>query len=170
MRRIEILLYRADKQDKHKADDFIAAYTGLFPCNYGTRPYSHVEIGLQQSCGNVRCFSSTSRDYLLGKNGTRWIDKPDLFENPDRWDVYYKMATPAGIELMEERANSIVGLLYDWLGILGFAFPFGILHDPYRWYCSEAVYYVLTGKRIRVSPRRLSKLIKKMGFQLEADR
>ena len=160
MRRIEVYLYR---DHKDAVDKLIAGYTGLFPCNWGTAPYSHAAMGFETSVGLIETFESTSRKDN-GVNGTRWAMKDVLLRNPDRWDMYWKMVTPETSDKMRIRANAETCKRYDWLGIAGFALPVGI-NNKEKWYCSEVVWYVLTGKIQRVSPRRLSKWIKKEGFQ-----
>ncbi len=59
--------YLASKQDEHRIDDFIAWYTGLFPCNWGTPPYSHSEIGFWLD-NRLWFWSSTSRPELAGSH------------------------------------------------------------------------------------------------------
>ena len=169
MRRIEIYLYRSESYWQRLADWCISTYTGLFPCNWGTKPYSHAAIGLESSVGLIEAFESTSRKLPDGTNGTRWSTRYELLRNPERWDVYWEYTTKLVVEEMRQRANAETCKPYDWLGIAGFTCPLPV-NSKSKWYCSEVVWYVLTGKIKRVSPRRLSKLIKKMGFQLETDR
>ncbi|MCK5581956.1 MAG: hypothetical protein KAJ18_11870 [Candidatus Omnitrophica bacterium] len=134
-----------------------------WPFNLFTPAYSHVEIGIKLY-GKWVYFSSTLRD---GAKGTRWIESEDLFKNPERWDIY-EISVDSDEEI-ESRASDIAGLPYDWAGIGGFTLPIGVLNNKDKWYCSEAVYYVLTGKWIkRISPRKFySYLRKKYGHSLE---
>ena len=162
MRRIEVYLYRADR-DGRVVDNIISGYTGLFPCNWGTEPYSHAAMGMESSVGLIDTFESTSRKDN-GSNGTRWARKDVLLRNPERWDMYWMYVTPDRAGEMRARANAETCKPYDWLGIAGFGSIIPI-NNKQKWYCSEVVWYVLTGKMCRVSPRNLSKRIKKLGFQ-----
>ena len=165
MKRIEVYLYRADI-DGRVVDNVISGYTGMLPCNWGTEPYSHAAMGLESSVGMViDTFESTSRRDD-GTTGTKWIRKDVLLRNPDRWDVYWLYVSDERALEMRARANGQAGKPYDWLGIIGFALPVAV-NNKKKWYCSEVVWYVLTGKTCRVSPRNLSKRIKKLGFQKE---
>ncbi len=163
---LRILQYRADLQDGHVHDDVVSAWTKLF--NWNTPPYSHSEIEFSDGM----CFSSTARKHK-GKTfcGTRFEDVFIVMRNPKRWDVYEKKIDNARERFMYARAKSIGGHKYAFVGIFfDFLLPFGLISKLFlskqRWYCSQAVYYVLTGKRKRISPRRLTKYILKNGFKL----
>jgi hypothetical protein len=160
---IRIHLYRADRQDEHKLDDIIAGWTKLL--NKDTPPYSHAEIQFPDG----QCFSSTIRD---GKSGTRFKHVTELLKNKHRWDTYYKKVAEWELKVYRSRAESINNRPYYISGLfLDFCLPFGWLSSAVggalnRWYCSQAVWYVLTGVRRRVSPRRLCFWItKEWGFK-----
>jgi hypothetical protein len=162
---IKVLQYRADRQDGHILDDAISMWTKLF--NWNTPPYSHSEILFSDGI----CFSSTTRSRGTGKKfiGTRFEDVSIVMRNPKRWDVYEKKIANKDEQLMLKRAKSIGGLRYNFFGLSGFFMPFGLIQSLlYRntWYCSQAVFYVLTGERKRISPRRLTTNLLKNGFVL----
>ena len=164
MKRIEVYLYKSQKPWRRFTDTVISKYTGLFPCNYGTEPYSHAAMGLEDSIFYMATIESTSRKTITGEDGVRWSTKDVLLRNPERWDMFYTYVTPNQHRGMRARADKQTGKPYDWRGIFGFAVPVNV-QDKDKWYCSELVWYVLTGKIKRVSPRHLSKWIKKIGFQ-----
>jgi len=154
--RIRHYLYRADNQDEHWIDDFIAGYTGLHPANWGTPAYSHAEIGFEQPDGTFKCFSASSRGEFQAA-GVRFIPEAELLKNRSRWDVYEEEVSDEIFDHMVLRAIKEEGKPYDWLGILGFI-PFGwFIHSPKKWYCSEVCWYVRNGKRKRISPRQYGK-------------
>ena len=165
---IKILQYRADKQDGHLLDDAISIWTKLF--NWNTPPYSHSEICFSDGL----CFSSTTRERGTGKKfiGTRLENFEIVTRNKHRWDIYEKQVSPFQERIMLERAKRIGGRKYYFFGIfLDFFLPFGWISAYVgkklgQWYCSQAVYYVLAGKRKRMSPRRLTNYILKNGFVL----
>jgi len=137
----------------------IAGYTWLF--NINTEPSSHTEIVVFKD-GKWQSFSSTNRD---GASGTRWEDSYKVFKYPKRWSFYEKDCNEEEVEAIIERANEIIPAKYDWIGLLGFFDPTGKLNNINKWYCSESVWYVLTGILTRVSPRRITTWIKKLGFE-----
>jgi len=143
--KIRIAFY---KYTKKPLNAFIALWTWLL--NIGTPSYSHVEIGFEGT-NEWSYYSSTLRG---DSKGTRWIRESAVIKHPYRWDVY-EIEVDYVVHMMS-RANSIVGNDYDLWGLIGFILPFGLFNSKKKWYCSEAVYYVLTGlwKR-RISPRRL---------------
>jgi len=154
--KIRIAFY---KYNKKVFNNVISIWTWIF--NPFTPWYSHVEIGIEFS-GHWDYFSSTLRD---GGKGTRWVSEKELFKHKDRWDVYEIEVN--GITKIKTRIKEILGLRYDYLGIFGFVTPLGLINSRKRWYCSESVYYVLTGfwKR-RISPRRLFSIIRR-NFKLK---
>ena len=164
MKRIEVYLYKSQKPWQRLADRVISSYTGIFPCNCGTEPYSHAAMGLEDSIFNIITIESTSRKTADGSDGVRGSTKDVLLRNPERWDMLWTYVTPNQLRGMRARADMQNGKPYDWLGIAGFAMPVNIQKKD-KWYCSELVWYILTGKISRVSPRHLSKWIKKLGFQ-----
>lgn len=138
----------------------ISAWTGLF--NWGTETSSHTELILPLM-GKYMCFSSTNRD---GASGTRWETPEKVFKHPERWTFYEKDYPEHEVLEMVKRADSILGLPYDWFGIAGFGTPFGFINDKEAWYCSEACWWVLTGEWLRrISPRRIIKKIIKLLFK-----
>jgi hypothetical protein len=147
------------KYDKKFFNAIISAWTWLF--NPRTPSYSHVEVGIKIG-ENWKYFSSTTRG---DARGTRWIAEKKLFKHPDRWDVYEIDAHPDSLNAEEyilKRANEILGQPYDWLGLSGFAMPFGFVNSKKRWYCSEACYYILTGVwKKRISPRKFYSYLKR---------
>lgn len=163
---VRIALYKASTRSW--TDMLIAGWTWLW--NPSTKAYSHAEIGFGFADGIWTYFSSTIRTRIIeGKrtNGTRWIQEDILLKNPKRWDVFEAAFSEEEIKEMIDRANEILGCEYDKLGILGFITLTGkLLNDKDKWYCSEAVWYILTGQwRKRISPRRLSAIIQEMGFE-----
>lgn len=158
MREVRLAFYKHWRKDWVNA--LIAGYTWAF--NIGSPPYSHVEIGFKFEEG-WRYFSSSMPD-----KGTRWKTAGQTVDkNPERWDVYEAEFEDEQVERMIERADSISGLKYDVLGILNFMTITGkFLNKEKYYYCSEACFFVLTGvKKIRLSPRRLSKKIIDSGFK-----
>ena len=156
MRKIRIIFYKAQFQSW--TDFVISGWTWLF--NPFTGTYSHCEIGFQvQDDGAWRYFSSSIRD-----NGTRWKWGNEIFKNPERWDIYEGEYRKEVVMRMIERANSLQGKKYDVLGIFSFVtFTGQIFNKKDYFYCSEAVFLVLTGIwKKRISPRRLSKKISKV--------
>jgi len=154
-RRIRFLQYRANW--KHPFGQLISLYTGLY--NWGTPPYCHSEICFSNSI----CFSAANRKD--GFIGTRYIDYEILTRNKKRWDIYELWVPADKEERMIGRASRIINKGYDWLGIIGFFSPKNI-QDKNKWYCSECVYYVYNEKNIRISPRRLTRWILRIGGKL----
>jgi len=162
MSKVRLVFYKAKFPDGSIVDDLISWWTYL--PNIGTPPYSHSEIGIE--IDGVWCyFSSTTRNRVKDSkksNGTRWINGNVLLKNTDRWDVYDYDADYVPDKILE-RADSCLGLKYDWLGIFGFLTPFSAINDKNKWYCSEVVNFVLTGVwKKRISPRKLYKVNKRL--------
>ena len=157
---IKVHQYKAGKDGKW-LDDAISIWSGLF--NWGTPPYSHTEIEL-----NGMCFSSATRGD--GFVGTRFAAAGHVLRHPERWDTYAFDEAAHYMRECMERADEIAGQKYFYLGIaLDYFLPLGWLgyftgKGLKQWYCSQAVYYVLTGKRTRISPRRLTRWLLKNGF------
>jgi hypothetical protein len=170
MTKIKVLQYRADMQDGHLLDDAISAWTWIF--NPKTPPYSHSEICFSDGL----CFSSTTRERGTGKKfvGTRFEDFEIVTRHKNRWDVYEKKVTTNQEKIMLVRAKGIGGRRYYFVGIfLDFFLPFGWISAFVgkwlnQWYCSQAVYYCLTGERKRISPRRLTNYLLRSGFAIRA--
>jgi hypothetical protein len=164
---IKVHQYKASKDGKW-LDNAISGWT--WPWNRGTPPHSHSEIEFSDGM----CFSSATRGD--GFVGTRFADASHILRHPERWDTYSNgLDGPVYDPLhdhtkMRARADFIAGQKYFYLGIaLDYFLPLGWLgyfvgKHTKQWYCSQAVYYVLTGKRKRISPRRLTKWLLKNGF------
>ena len=166
---IAVLAYRADKQDGHILDDAIAITTR--PLNPNTPPHSHSELLFPEGM----CFSSATRGQL--KPGTRWLEFETVTKHPERWDVYYKNVTLDDLREYKNRATKILDRPYNFAGLfLDFFLPLDTIGHIWgdfsnSWYCSQAVWYCLSGKRKRVSPRRLTTWILKEGFEkIEMDK
>ena len=159
-RMIKLHFYLADRADKESLDDLIAGWTK--PFNKGTPPYSHVEFER-----DGMCVSAT----LRGKNkGVRMEKVSVVIRNLSRWHRYGKEFTNTEEKIMWIRAMKIlgrpyarVGLVLSFISLLGW-FGTWLSVKLNHWYCSMTVWYILTGEKKRVSPRRLVKWIKKMGF------
>lgn len=157
--------YKANKSNGKLHDEFTAAWT--YPYNTETYPYSHSEFMFPD--GTV--FSSASR---MGgeenKIGVRFADPNIILRHVDRWDVYIKWVSLIEVIKYYRRAVAIEGRPYYWAGlVLDFTLPFGWtsnLVGEYlnHWYCSQSVWFVITGKRKRVSPRRLQTWSTKLGY------
>ena len=153
MKKVRIAFYKYPMKDW--VNFAISGYTWIF--NIGTPPYSHCEIGFEFEEG-WRYFSSSMPD-----KGTRWKTAGQTVDkNPERWDVFECEYPEKCVSMMIARAHSIVGKKYDALGIFGFLTISGqVANKKDYWYCSEAVWYVLTGEWVkRISPRRLFSRIK----------
>ena len=165
MTTIEVYQYLASWDDEESLDDLIALWTKLF--NWNTPPHSHSEIKLRPIGRQPTMFSSTLRG---GAKGTRFADPKDVLKYSERWDCYRKKFTAFEAEEMYKRAVRIAHLKYFKIGlVLDFLTPVGILgawlgKKLKQWYCSMAVYYVITGKRRRISPRKLTKWMLKNGW------
>lgn len=163
--KLQIAQYRADKQDGHFLDDAIAGWTKIF--NWKTPPYSHSElIFLEKGV----CFSSATRGNF---NGVRFaLIEEVVWQHPERWDIYQKDFTSEQVEEIYKRAKSIEGCKYFYTGIfLDFFLPLGLIGHVVgdfenQWYCSQSVWYAITGDRKRVSPRRLTTWILNNGWTL----
>jgi hypothetical protein len=157
--------YLASNQDEHIVDDVISGYTGLLPCNWGSPPLSHTEIGFFVDT-ELWFFSSTSRKELNGGTGTRWSKANFVLRNPDRWKLQAKWFAAADIHRQIKRANSIIGQPYDFAGVFAdFLLPLDLIKKKKSIYCSKAVRFVLTSEHIRVSPRRQYKWAQKNGWK-----
>ncbi len=157
---INVWLYKANKTDNSSLDDLIAGWTK--PFNKGTPPYSHAEIEKDGVC-----FSATLRD---DSTGTRMELAEKVLRNIKRWHRYTKQFTPEEEQVMWDRALKILGRPYAKVClVVSFLMPFGWLGTKIaialnHWYCSMCVYYVITGKIIRISPRKLSRWLIKNGW------
>lgn len=149
--KIRIAFYKYNKKFINAAISF-----WTWPFNMFTPAYSHVEIGVCPEDG-WKYFSSTTRG---GSKGTRWSKPEGVLKHKERWDIFEIEVYSMG-EIVH-RADSIVGTSYDWVGLSGFALPFGFINSKKKWYCSEACYFVLTGRwKKRISPRRFYSYLRK---------
>jgi len=144
---------------KKPVNRLIAIWTWVFSAN--TPPCSHSEVVLLKD-GKYQCFSSTNRG---GNHGTRWEYPEKVFKYPERWVFQVKGYSDFEVKRMCDRADGILNLPYDWLGIAGFATIFGLLNSKLKWYCSEACNFVIfILHALRISPRALYKKAKEKGF------
>ena len=157
MTTINVIFY---KPQKGKWMDWvISTWTGIFPCNWGSKPYSHVEIHFPET---AKCFSSSSRGV---RGGVRILDQCKVIKHRERWDYI-------PCEITEERwldavakALKLEDLPYDWWGIFGFAWPWNT-QDKNKWYCSEICSWFLDECHVmerykRISPTRLARKLSK---------
>jgi len=151
--------YLASKQDEYVADDIIAGYTGLFPCNWGTPDASHEERGYFIN-GKLWFFSSTARAELgavggTKKDGTRYITADQMLRHPERWLLMRKRAYSIQIWTEIKRANSLLGMGYDHVGVvLDYVRPAILFNEREVIYCSKSCHFVEFGVHRRISPRR----------------
>ncbi len=126
---IRIALYKRQK-DKHYFDDVIWQFQKL--CGDPDPQYIHVELDFGDDM-----FSSSGR--RVG-NGVRFVDTKglDLY----KWDFFLLNLTVEQEESVRAECLRYIGLKYDYLGIIGMAFPFNI-QLGYKWYCSEICNHVL---------------------------
>ena len=160
--------YIAKWKDGHIVDDVIAGYTIIFPCNWGTPACSHTEAGFVVD-GELWFFSSTSRKELgtTGKTGTRWIRGEELLRNPERWIIQSKETAWYSVENMIDRANSLIGQEYDFVGVgFDFILPFNPFRKSNTIYCSKSVRFVWISEKRVVSPRRQYKWARKNGYKV----
>ena len=164
---ITVYQYQASWKDQESLDDIIALWTGLF--NRNTPPDSHSEIKLQTISGKPTMFSCTLRG---SSKCSRFADPALILKHSDRWMAYTKEFSSIDAQMMHLRALNIEGLRYFKAGIvIEFLTPFGFISGWIgkkldQWYCSQAVYYVLTGVKKRISPRRLTKWMRKNGWDI----
>ncbi len=154
MKRIRILFYKA-AIDGRLLDNLIAWWTWL--PNLGTPPYSHVEL---QFIDRGVCFSSARRGKFTG---VRFESSDIVLKNKKRWDYIEKTISAEEEIEFYKIAESIVGALYDYWGILGFITNRRFQNNR-KWYCSECVAWAMVkAGRLRylyrVSPRRFSAII-----------
>ena len=158
MKNIRVLFYKASKDGKW-LDDAISVWTGLW--NWGTPPYSHVELQFLDRMGV--CFSSATRGKFTGVR----FELPEIvLKHRSRWDYIEKAVSDKEEVRLFEAAKDIVGAGYDYWGIFGFLIPWHV-QDKKRFYCSESVDYCLhkagifPNRHNPVSPRRLSSICAK---------
>lgn len=179
--KIRVLFYKAAVDGK-LIDNLISFYTGLLPCNWGTKGYSHMEVWFPNESGNFeppralrespildrwygQCFSSTTRGEW---RGVRICHASLVLKHPERWDYMEFEVDMSRYAVALELAEREEGKKYDYKGIFGFFWPWPV-QDKKKWYCSEICAWFLYLVRIlpkrekRISPRRLSKVLKKLG-------
>ncbi|MCK5017555.1 MAG: hypothetical protein KAS32_10850 [Candidatus Peribacteraceae bacterium] len=152
--KVRFLFYKAAIDGKI-LDNAISSWTGLFPCNWGTKGYSHVEFEAEG-----RCFSSTTRG---GARGVRFAPSKEVLKHPERWDYVEYDAPEERLRRTLRHMSKLVGLKYDYNGILGFFLPWNT-ESKDKWYCSEICALVAYELKLipyhkRISPRRLSKIM-----------
>ncbi len=141
------------KRKPHLIDDGISLWTGLF--NWWTPGYSHVEVWIQDFCGEWRwiscdskqleyfgqCYTSTMRG---DDNGTVSRPASTVFTHPDRWHYIEFEVTDESFEQAmawaDERVAQNKG--YSMKDIRRFFMPLPVLKflkwdDPERDICSE---------------------------------
>ena len=164
--------YLADRQDGHAADDVIAFWTGLFPCNWGTIATSHTERGYFLD-GTLWFFSSSLRKSMRNRlqGGTGWITASEMLKNPERWALRISLhQTEKEIRTELVRSGRLYGFLYDTIGVvLDFLRPCilfkkGLAMLRQKIYCSKTCHYLHTGQLKRISPRRRSRYIMRHGY------
>ena len=158
--------------DGEKLDNFISFGTGLFPCNWGTRGYSHVELWFPDKDGKFYdengnivgvCFSSTTRG---NSTGVRFEPANIVLRHPERWEEVTMQVPGHVMDRVLARLFKEVGKEYDFDGLQKFIF-FWKKDDPNKWYCSEIIAWALylfgrfEKRYAPISPRRVSKIIEK---------
>lgn len=112
-------------------------------------PYSHCELVFRDGTG----FSSSPRD-----GGTR-LKKIDW--NSGHWDFFNNFFVSGSKEdRIRVYCESITGIPYDWVGVLC---PYGLIHEPELWYCSEVIASIIIDwniaeintKQTNISPNQL---------------
>jgi hypothetical protein len=177
MRRIRKHFYRAGLKNGFGLDDAIAGITGLWPGNWGTGPYSHVELEFCDRWFNEPpffspltrkgiyargiCFSSATRG---GKTGVRFAPSSEILKHPERWDYHEETLPDDQEQQLFDECSKLIGAKYDYIGCFAKITPWtSWMQMVERWYCSEVVLYVLwlvklLAKKLRWSPRAMSKL------------
>lgn len=181
--KIRIIFYRAKFGDKKWLDDAISLWTGLF--NWGTGPYSHVELwvpdmntpmewyGMRHFQGT--CYTSTLRGTAKGV-----CKRPasEILKNPKRWDYCeIEVDNLSCYNIMISGAEQAVvwNSGYDMKAIASFFLPFRF-GSRQKFICSEFVYLMLwyahifedlTKSSLCPSPRRLSRWLTKRGYAIK---
>lgn len=182
--KIRFCFYKA-KIDGKFLDNAIAAWTGLFPCNWGTPPYSHVEVWFPNliSGENGDEFGSFGRGLLWSSStrGRKWPGvrcgfPSEILKHPERWDILeFDGLDEREVKKAALWCHSQIHKSYDFAGIFGFFWPWPWPWNTQKdddWYCSTfgakvAWLLRLTSKLWkRISPRRLwRKLEQSFGHQ-----
>jgi hypothetical protein len=186
--KIRILCYKAKIGDKHWMDDAISLYTGIF--NWGTGPYSHVELWVPKEAPLCQQFSYTNNIHPLTtkyyghcytstmRGDTKGVVKrpaSEVLKHPERWDYCEIEVGENAYERMIARADYRVEINegYDFKAIASF-FWYKRIHDMAKWICSEFVWWLLWNLEIFSgtptlcpSPRRLSRWLTKKGYVIK---
>ena len=163
--------YRADKQDGHWLDDAIYWWSKRFTKEV-KEPHSHSEILYLKDLPLVFSADTRRGDGFVG---TRFEEARIVLRNPDRWDLYLKWVKQKEVYAMFERALKIENKRYAYVNIvLHYFLPLGWLGGfigmmAVIWYCSQTVYYTICGKKIRISPIRLTRWYNKNGWRKLTD-
>jgi hypothetical protein len=121
--------------------------------------YSHVELVFDRVPFEVSgSFMTLSDENLCFSASPR--DGQTRFENinlrSEHWDVIEIETTEKEEQEIFFRALEICNKRYDWIGILfWFLFPLRINHQS-KWWCSEAVGYILGHNNFRIHPNRMA--------------
>lgn len=192
MKKIRIIFYRAKLGDKHALDDVISLWTGIF--NWGTGPYSHVELWVPDKHGEFggvkpvgkidleaahqtlfkgTCYTSTMRGDSKGV-----VKRPasEILKNAKRWDyceieVSEEMDYADMIDTAETAVR--IGFGYDFKAVMSFFWPWRV-HDGNKYICSEFVYLLLNDLGVFKgfgkcpSPRRLSRWLTNKGYKIRS--
>lgn len=115
--------------------------------------YSHCELITSHSeeFGKSICWSSSS------KRGGVTVENIDIY--PADWDMF-----EVGVPMSDcvERLKKIEGLKYSYIGaIIATIYSVNKSHSK-RWFCSEAIYFALTGRRCRIGIKELHKNLSKL--------
>ena len=175
------LFYKSKWGDKHIIDNVISLVTLCY--NWFSPDASHVEVWLPDKEMGWKlyyrkvssfpqyqgtCFTSTMRG---DDNGTVMRPASDVLKNPSRW-YYYEVECDKQVFEDAEFAAQVKCKNNKGYGkrtllkFVGINWP-----DPDRAICSEICHWfgcitgVFKGKPKVVSPRRLSKMLKKLGYE-----
>lgn len=102
--------------------------------------YSHVELHV----GNGQFFSSSPRE---GEVRYKYIDIKQ-----EHWDI---VLLPVDTKVDLIRMEGLIGKKYDWLGIFMHQFLPLNTQWSFKWWCSEAIGYVLGLDNFRINPQEL---------------
>ena len=178
--------YRAGK-DGRWLDNAIAGWSGIWTRDV-KEPHSHSEIMFLKPIRSSRVedgwfaveqpvlvFSADTRGGD-GFVGTRFEEASIVLRHPERWDLLMKMVPESEAWEMFERALKIENKHYAYVNlVLHYFLPLGWLGNIVGkladiWYCSQAVLYCLIGKKMRISPRRLTRWYGQNGWNKLGDK
>lgn len=114
--------------------------------------YSHVElvVGPAQEANKSICWSASAR------RGGVAVDVKNI--NLAAWDIVEVQTSTAD---SVERFKTIESAKYDYLGAILSPFYLVKRSKSRRWYCSEAIFFALTGRRRRLTIKELHKHLTK---------